>query len=457
MASSSGRGNDPAWKYAYPIEGNRNGTICVFCSSTFQSGGITRLKGHLAGYDPHKSVKKCDKVPPEVKHEVTIWIKKKQLAKQEKTVVEEDIREELWNDYLGSQEIPYNDDDDDGHQYPEDVHPSEREGYREAIRRSTVDRHNSQFMRSASSRFPPKSESKGGSSSHRWQQGDRSKSYQYQFPDPPNRMPPKDTGPKQSMVKSFMTGMRDRVKKSTASFFIFAGVAAKKIEDPHFKMMMSDRAECGPGVKLPTAYEILDPCLNEAYEDMKRYVDGHRKTWETFGCTLMCDGWTGPTKLSIINFMVYSKGATVFLKSIVNDNASTFKKAGRELEKRYPLYWISCAAYCIDLIFEDIGKKQSVANVIKIAQSVTNYIYNHGWVLAEMWSIIHGDLVRPGKTRFATNHISIDSILKYKSKLQNIVYKQQMDRAFSKQNQRRQQGRKKNFRREFLGWYGNGT
>ncbi|XP_050374612.1 uncharacterized protein LOC126792177 [Argentina anserina] len=55
-----------------------------------------------------------------------------------------------------------------------------------------------------------------------------------------------------------------------------------------------------------------------------------------------------------------------------------------------------------------------------------------------MWSIIHGDLVRPGKTRFATNHIAIDSILKYKSKLENIVYKQQMDRAFNKQNQRRQ-------------------
>ena len=30
----------------------------------------------------------------------------------------------------------------------------------------------------------------------------------------------------------------------------------------------------------------------------------------------MCDGWTGPTKLSIINFMVYSKGSTIFLKSV---------------------------------------------------------------------------------------------------------------------------------------------
>ena len=30
----------------------------------------------------------------------------------------------------------------------------------------------------------------------------------------------------------------------------------------------------------------------------------------------MSDGWTKPTKLSIINFMVYSKETTVFLKSV---------------------------------------------------------------------------------------------------------------------------------------------
>lgn len=184
---------------------------------------------------------------------------------------------------------------------------------------------------------------------------------------------------------------------------------------------------------------------------MKRYVDTHRETWKIYGCTIMCDGWTGPTKMSILNFMVYSKGSTVFLKSvdashmkknaqyiellldeiiqdvgpenvvqIVTDNASAFKKAGRELQKKYPLFWIPCAAHCIDLIFEDIGKQETVSTVVKWAQSVTNYIYNHGWVLAEMRSITKGDLIRPGKTRFATNHIAIDSILKKKSDLRKL-------------------------------------
>ena len=106
----------------------------------------------------------------------------------------------------------------------------------------------------------------------------------------------------------------------------------------------------------------------------------------------MCDGWTGPTKLSIINFMVFSKGSTILLKfvdvsdkikdnkyiygllkdvikevgeanvvQIVTDNGSVFVKAGKLLMKKYNLYWTPCATHCIDLMFEDIGKRDSVA------------------------------------------------------------------------------------------------
>ena len=89
----------------------------------------------------------------------------------------------------------------------------------------------------------------------------------------------------------------------------------------------------------------------------------------------MRDGWTDPIKLSIINFMVYCKGSTIFLKyvdasdnikdnkyiygllkdvikevgganvvQIVIDNGSAFVKIGKLLMKKYNLYWTSCAA-----------------------------------------------------------------------------------------------------------------
>ena len=87
----------------------------------------------------------------------------------------------------------------------------------------------------------------------------------------------------------------------------------------------------------------------------------------------MSDGWTGPTRLSIINLLVYSKVNTVFLKlvnasnsikdhkyiynllknvikevetdnvvQIVTNNESVFVKEGKLLMKKFNLYWTEC-------------------------------------------------------------------------------------------------------------------
>ena len=127
----------------------------------------------------------------------------------------------------------------------------------------------------------------------------------------------------------------------------------------------------------------------------------------------MSDGWTRPTRLSIINFMAYSKESTVFLKlvdasnnikdhkyiykllknvikevgvdnvvQIAIDNGSAFVKVGKLLMKKFNLYWTPCAAHCINLMLEDIGKRPSIVYVICSARKITNFIYNHGWLLA---------------------------------------------------------------------------
>ena len=74
------------------------------------------------------------------------------------------------------------------------------------------------------------------------------------------------------------------------------------------------------GIEPPSPYEIKNKYLEMEYRAMKVYVNQQREKWKTYGCTIMSDGWTEPTKLSIINFMVYSKGTTVFLKSVDASN-----------------------------------------------------------------------------------------------------------------------------------------
>ena len=146
------------------------------------------------------------------------------------------------------------------------------------------------------------------------------------------------------------------------------------------------------GIEPPSPYEIKSKYMEMEYKDMEAYVNLQREKWETYGCIIMCDGWTRPTKLNMINFMVYSNGSIFFLKfvdasdkikdnkyiygllkdiikevgeayvvQIVTDNGSAFVKAGKLLMKKYNLYWTPCAEHYIDLMFEDIGKRDSVA------------------------------------------------------------------------------------------------
>ena len=80
--------------------------------------------------------------------------------------------------------------------------------------------------------------------------------------------------------------------------------------------------------------------------------------------------------------------------------------------KKFNLYWTPCATRYIDLIFKDIGKRLGITDVINNARKITNFIYNHGWLLAQMRKYCGGDIVRPRVTRFATNYIALDSLFK---------------------------------------------
>ncbi|CAL2276801.1 unnamed protein product [Prunus armeniaca] len=391
MASSSGPsgasvhgGLDVAWKYARPIEGNKHGTICTFCESTFKSGGITRLKYHLAGFDPQKSVKKCKEVPPDIKKEVIAWIKEKESSKQHKKSVEENIRSTAREGYMGNKSSnpvdDDDDDDDDGYAYPPDMHPAEKEDYLAAIRASKQERFRQGGVYGmGSKRFA------GGASGSSQPQYRRTQSLRDPLPSPPVPMPHKNTRAKQRTIKGMIRNSAEVLGRYCSKFFILENVAPQKASSPHFKNMIAAAQQAGQGVATPSPYEIKHKYLDMEHTDMQAYVEKVKVDWGVYGCTIMSDGWTGPTRLSIINFMdVIKEVGPSNVVHIVTDNGSAFVKAGQMMMERYPIYWTPCAAHCIDLIFEDIGKQESVANVINKARKLTNYIYNHSWLLAQM-------------------------------------------------------------------------
>ncbi|CAD6225790.1 unnamed protein product [Miscanthus lutarioriparius] len=179
----------------------------------------------------------------------------------------------------------------------------------------------------------------------------------------------------------------------------------------------------------------------------------HEEAWKEYGCTIMSDGWTDTSHRHLINFLANSPAGTFFLGSvdasseiangplladllekqidkvgkehvvqIVTDNGANFKAAGRLLMERIPhLFWTPCAAHCLDLLLEDIGKINEFNTCINMAKKVCRFMYKHGRILDLMRDKIGGDLVRPAITRFATSFLTLASMHKNKTGLRNLV------------------------------------
>ncbi|RVX18949.1 hypothetical protein CK203_006858 [Vitis vinifera] len=227
------------------------------------------------------------------------------MGRRHRLVIDEDDEENLGGDD--------DDGDDDVYMYLADMHPDERHAYREAVRASKA----AEWNRQQEEHFI-KGKRKTGESSHptnpTTRQMRKSQSVRYSDPSLPD-------------APSF-------------KFFIYESVPPSKADSHHFKNMIVGAQQAGMGIEPPSPYEIKHKYLDMEYKDMEAYVNIQREKWKTYGCTIMSDGWTGPTKLSIINFM--------------------------------------------------------------------------------MRKVCGGDIVRPGATRFATNYIALDSLLKKKANLKKV-------------------------------------
>lgn len=90
------------------------------------------------------------------------------------------------------------------------------------------------------------------------------------------------------------------------------------------------------------------------------------------------------------------------------------------LEKEFPkLYWSPCAAHCINLMLQDMGKLEEVNGALS---QITKYTYNHCFTLYLMRQNTGGrEILCPALTRFATNFIALQSILSHKDALRSMV------------------------------------
>nr|GEZ88930.1 hypothetical protein [Tanacetum cinerariifolium] len=139
----------------------------------------------------------------------------------------------------------------------------------------------------------------------------------------------KDGKLKQSTINDICKKeLRDKACKELANWFYDVGLPFNAVNHDSFRIALEAVSEHGTGFKPPSYHEVRVPYLAKVVKSTDEMEIGEQNVVQ-----------------------------------VVTVNASNYKAAGKLLmAKRKHLYWTPCAAHCIDLMLEDIGKIQRASN-----------------------------------------------------------------------------------------------
>ncbi|XP_020224185.2 uncharacterized protein LOC109806220 [Cajanus cajan] len=433
--------DDIGWHFGVPIAGNRNNVQCKLCQKIIR-GGITRLKQHIA-HDKGQ-VAGCPRVTSFVRENMMKLLKDRKEKKIDFRKRKEEFESRLRED-------DEEDSDEEMRIASQQSIRSQREWEDRQRFRQQTEGSNNIYESGGSSRMSVSQTSRKEDATFALRSTNvdlvRSKSMKQ----------PKIGG-------GLMKTLKKKLGEAVSKFIIYERLPMNLSNSPWLHNLIIAAAEVGPSVKCPTPYEVSDVYLEAEYKSMQEWISKLKTTWKEKGVTIMCDGWTDSVNHThIMNFLVYCSKGTIFLKSIdasnvdsrntdyyfqlldkvvdevgeefviqvVTDNEKALKAAGQKLmEKRQHLYWTACAAHCLDLCLEDIGKKKNVQKLLSDAKVVTTFIYNHTWIVNLMKKYTGGrEIVRPGVTRFATQFLQLQAIVQQKQGLRNMFNSEEFRRS----------------------------
>ncbi|CAN6449003.1 unnamed protein product [Victoria cruziana] len=429
------RQKDLGWQYCTRIsETDRTFVRCNFCQREIH-GGISRFKQHIAKLKGE--CKGCTKVPAAVSREMREYIAGKKLERQKK----QDSLENTADN--GNLDIVLKDDGDDtglevcGQPdvtiFEDDVTVKAEHG--KAVKGDDL----------VTLRKRPTA----GSSSRSMLAGPLSS----------------DTPVQRSSRKQKTPSVKDARKmvcKAIAKFFYHAAIPFHSANSPYFQPMLDTIAQCGSGIKPPSAYEIGGPLLDEEVDTVKGSISELKLSWNTAGCSIMVDSWTDNSGRTLLNFLAHCSKGIMFVRSVdasqmindsqllfellndvvdevgeknvvqvITENTANFAVAGEMLMgRRRNLFWTPCAASCIEQILTEISTLKSISDALRQGKKITRFIYNHAWVLSVLRRFTEGrELIRPAMTRSSSSYLTLESINAARSALVQMFSSEEWGRS----------------------------
>ncbi|KAJ6727528.1 hypothetical protein OIU79_005417 [Salix purpurea] len=298
------RATDPGWAHGTMVNGGRQKIKCKYCHKIFLGGGISRLKQHLAG--ERGNVTPCEEVPEDVKVQIQQHLGFKVLEKLRKQK-EENSAKNLYLSYFQDKEGDDEDNDDAG-----------------PLQKMAIRRRGKEVVEGTSKRTKR-----------------RKKQH------PPMAVPVVARPLLQNIAsqESF-----DQADSAVARFMYEAGVPLSAANSYTFQQMADSIAAVGPGYKMPSYNALRGRLLNRSVQDAGEYC---KETEKVLGnITKSAEGLC-----NLFDSVVQEVGPKIIV-NFVTDTSPAYKAAGKLLADKYKTFFCStCGVQCIDLMLEEISKK----------------------------------------------------------------------------------------------------
>ncbi|CAN6339707.1 unnamed protein product [Urochloa humidicola] len=240
------------------------------------------------------------------------------------------------------------------------------------------------------------------------------------------------------VADAFAIVERDAVDMAIMRCLCANGIPFNVLRSPQWSEMIAAINKAPKGYKSPSSEKARTSLLDACKRNVEQELAPVRKTWLTYGLSIVSDGWTNQKNKPLINVIASNSRGSMFLYAedfsgiektgeaiaqyllkaidelgesnvlqVVTDNASNCKAAGREIEKVHKhIFWTPCVVHTLNLIFKDLAKSLPwIEETYSTGKALVNYMLNHQHGLAIFRANSKLDLLRVAKTRFASHYI----------------------------------------------------
>ncbi|KAK9047552.1 hypothetical protein V6N11_053391 [Hibiscus sabdariffa] len=243
--------------------------------------------------------------------------------------------------------------------------------------------------------------------------------------------------------------VRAQLDEEIARMFYTGGLPFNFARNPHYQRAFTFAATHDIAGYVPPGYNKLrTSLLLQEKNNVDKLLQPIKATWPEKGVTIVCDGWSDPTRKPLINFMATSGNGPMFVKAVncfgdVKDKffiANLMKEvidegAGEIIESMYPhIYWTPCVVHTLNLALKNIcsaknteGNEETydlcnwITEIHGDAVQIKNFIMNHNMRLVIFQKYSPLKLLSVADTRFASIIVMLKRFKLIKRALQAMV------------------------------------